>query len=200
MSFGAATVNGVIYCLGGSSGGDGQFSTCSSVQHKYNVNTNTWDTVRVQDGFAYFWFNGTQACVVNNKIYFGGARFDNPAALSEYDPATKTFIRDITQFPGGHRYQGMVAIGNDIYVVGGNTGGGKAYGTPASALARTDIYNLTSGTWKAGPNLPTPAWGCGAVVLNGKIYIVGGHNSTTYLANLQELTVAQKAVYFHAKN
>lgn len=200
MSFGAAAVNGVIYCLGGASGGDGQFSSCASTAFKYTVGTNTWDTVQPQDGFSYFWFNGTQACVANNKIYFGGARFDNDAALSEYDPATKTFRANVTQLPAGKRYQALVAIGNNIYSIGGNTGSGQPYSSLFTAQSRTDVYNLITQTWSEGPNIPVPTWGCGGVVLNGKIYVVGGINGATYLNNLQELTIAQKNVYYHAKN
>lgn len=199
-SFGTGVVGGNIYCLGGSSGGDGQFSSLSSRGYRYNTGSNTWDTLVITfSGFSYFWFNGTQACVVNDKLYFAGGTFHDPALLMRYDPATK-YANDESQLPILRRYYAMQPYGNDIIITGGQSGSSGPPNTTTSGLTSTYFYNTINKQWRSGPSLPIATWGCASVIISNKLYVIGGMNGATYLNNLQELTLGSKTLYFYTKN
>lgn len=70
-----------------------------------------------------------------------------------------------------------VAHAGLIYVLGGFEG---ATNTPTNKML---IYEPDSLEWTTGPDLPAPRGGHAAVVLDGKIHLVGGGNSERTLAD-----------------
>lgn len=69
-----------------------------------------------------------------------------------------------------------VAIGRKIYVLGGFLG---------STNLPTDhvwIFDTTARRWSEGPPLPAPRGGAAAVVLDGRIHVLGGGNNESTLA------------------
>jgi len=67
-------------------------------------------------------------------------------------------------------------VNDEILVIGGFTGTGNV------PTARVRGYNLTSKTWRDLPALPTARGGMQAVVLNGKVHVIGGGNNLTTLS------------------
>jgi len=82
-----------------------------------------------------------------------------------------------TRLPGGIVNAPVAAaVGAKIYVLGGFL---------ASTNSPTDevwIFDTIAHHWSAGPSLPAPRGGAGAVVLNGHIHVLGGGNSESTLA------------------
>ena len=58
--------------------------------------------------------------------------------------------------------------GDYLYVMGGYNG---------SYLSSTEVLDLTTGEWSAGPDLPYPAYDGRAVQYDGELYLVGGYGS-----------------------
>jgi non-specific serine/threonine protein kinase len=66
-----------------------------------------------------------------------------------------------------------VAIGDTVYAIGGLTGNvsaGTALGSP-----RVDVYDVTAGAWRRGPDLPVPVHHAPVVALGQRVIVVGGY-------------------------
>ncbi len=62
-----------------------------------------------------------------------------------------------------------------VLVIGGTSNVGTTLKALGAMLKTTEIYNPATGTWTAGPSLPSPIGGNGAVLLpSGKVLITGG--------------------------
>ncbi len=62
-----------------------------------------------------------------------------------------------------------------VIVIGGTSDVSTTLKALGAMLKTTEIYNPSTGTWTAGPSLPAPIAGNGAVLLpNGKVLITGG--------------------------
>ena len=169
----AAVVNGKIYAIGGSNGG----SYVSSVE-EYDPATNTWTTKAsiptVRQGFA-------KAIVIDNKIYvLGGSDGTYSLKTNEmYDPATNTWTVK-ANMPTTTLESCIVAVNDKIYVI-------DTYGTTRPSYE----YNPATNTWTAKAAIPNQRQGeVGVAVANGKIYVIGGWLSDTYLGTTDEFDPA----------
>ncbi len=77
---------------------------------------------------------------------------------------------------GGLNATAAAAIGSRVYVIGGFEGTGN---TPTDAV---HVYDLGTRAWSQAAPLPAPRGGHAAVVLDGRIHILGGGNSVSTLA------------------
>jgi N-acetylneuraminic acid mutarotase len=68
-----------------------------------------------------------------------------------------------------------VALGGKIYALGGQTTGDVP-------LASVEEYDPASNTWTNKTDMPLPRVSFGAVVVNGKIYVIGGRMNNTPIA------------------
>jgi N-acetylneuraminic acid mutarotase len=68
-------------------------------------------------------------------------------------------------------------INDQLYVVGGFVGRSSI---PTDEVL---VYDLSSSEWSNAANMPSPRGGHAAVVLNGKIHVIGGGNSVSTLAD-----------------
>jgi N-acetylneuraminic acid mutarotase len=83
-----------------------------------------------------------------------------------------------TRLPGdGLNAPAAVFLNGRIYVIGGFEGLGNR------PTDRMWIYNVASHAWSEGPSLPAPRGGHAAVVLGGKIHVLGGGNSQSTIAD-----------------
>lgn len=92
---------------------------------------------------------------------------------------------DETSLPGeGLNAPAAVAIGPRIYVLGG-------FKTVTNVpTAEVLVYDLASRMWSKVAPLPAPRGGHAAVVLAGKIHVIGGGNSQSTLADHSEFDPA----------
>lgn len=78
------------------------------------------------------------------------------------------------------------AIGSSVYIIGGF---GGATNVPT---AKVRVLDAASGSWRVVAPLPAPRGGHAAVVLGGRIHVLGGGNSVS--------TIADHSVYDPASN
>ncbi|MEW6232559.1 MAG: kelch repeat-containing protein, partial [Chloroflexota bacterium] len=122
----------------------------------------------------------------NGKIYVIGGY--NSAGLfagtvEEYDPVTDTWaIR--ASMPTPRWNAGAAAATNGkVYVIGGQ----NSLTAGAGALNAVEEYDPATNTWVARASMPTARHSFGVVAAsNGKIYVIGGYNSSGFLATVEE--------------
>ncbi len=122
--------------------------------------------------------------VYQGKIYGfggGGPRFKSLNSVIIYDPATGRWSRgrDMPTLRSGAIAH---TVGDAIYVVGG--GFKQANGT-FRFLPTTEIYYPNSDTWERGPDMLMPHDYPAGVVLDGHLYIMGGHHPEAVVAGPQ---------------
>lgn len=89
--------------------------------------------------------------------------------------------QDVSRLPGdGLNAPAAVAIGDRIYVIGG-------FKTTTNVpTADVLVFDTRAGTWSTAAPLPAPRGGHAAVVLGGKIHVIGGGNSRSTLSDHSE--------------
>jgi N-acetylneuraminic acid mutarotase len=104
-------------------------------------------------------------------------------AVERFDGAS---WRDESTLPGdGLNAPAAVAIGNRIYVIGG-------FKTTTNVpTAEVLVYDIRTRLWRTATPLPAPRGGHAAVVLDGRIHVIGGGNSRTTLADHSEYDPAR---------
>ena len=83
-----------------------------------------------------------------------------------------------TTLPGdGLNAPAAVALGGRIYLIGGFAG------TTNLPVDSVQVFDPSSATWSSAAPLPAPRGGHAAVVLDGKIHVLGGGNSVSTIAD-----------------
>lgn len=156
-----ADQNGYIYVIGGTSDAGGL--TPTNTNYRYNTTTNTWDTMAPMPASL----DSIDGIEINNKIYIPGD--DVTATTYVYDIATNTW--STIPANGGYtprsQYQ-VVAMGDDLYVLGGIVA--------AASASTTEVWVLdtTSGTWSAGVPMQKSRTSFSAAAIDGEIFVAGG--------------------------
>jgi N-acetylneuraminic acid mutarotase len=120
-------------------------------------------------------------------IYVMGGTGDGGAPVLEVDRFDgATWTRE-GKIPGeGLNAPAAAAIGDAIYLIGGF---GTTTNRPTDKVQR---YDAGQRTWRDAAPLPAPRGGHAAVVMNGRIHVIGGGNSVS--------TIADHSVYDPATN
>lgn len=114
------------------------------------------------------------SAVVDGKIHVltGFARNHNKSFYGEvYDPTTDTWSKIESKFWNfNHTTAGNSVHGTDVWLAGGK------YGL-AEYSNHVWVYNTQNDTWRRGPDLPEIKWGAPGVVLDDKLYCLGGQET-----------------------
>jgi N-acetylneuraminic acid mutarotase len=111
--------------------------------------------------------------VANNSIYVLGGPAG--AIVDRFDG--RKWRRE-TMLPGGVRNApAAVAIGKKIFVIGGFVG---ATNEPVKTV---EVYDTATRAWSAAAPLTSPRGGHAAVVVDGKIHVIGGGNAVSTIAD-----------------
>lgn len=141
--------------------------------------TDTW----TDGAFPSFQMHHFQALVYNNLIYvigaYTGTCCDAESGVSHvwtYNPANDSWTQQ-HEIPQDRRRgsTGAVVYNDKIYIVGGIDGG---HGDPATAYASFDEYDPNTGQWRVLPDAPRVRDHFHATVFNGKLYLIGGRDSS----------------------
>ncbi|MDQ4139120.1 MAG: T9SS type A sorting domain-containing protein [Bacteroidota bacterium] len=120
----------------------------------------------------------------NGKIYVFGGFGEHPNFEDEnevYDPALNKWSL-IASFPSGKEisHQSVVLIDNEIWHIGG-----RSVDADGPVSSQVIIYDITTNTWKNGPELKDPATGKslplgagGAALLGRTLHVFGGFGPT----------------------
>lgn len=170
-SAGFEAVGGNLYYFGGTTANNTVSSTRMDI---YNIQNNSWTTgaaIPIANG------NGTFAsCVYNSSIYMIGG-FTQTGAISNittyrYDVASDTWTLLANMLnANGLSYAAAVTVNNFIYLIGGKDG------SSGNAVNTTYQYNIQSNSWKTLKTMITATFATNAVLLNNKIYTLGGETT-----------------------
>jgi hypothetical protein len=115
------------------------------------------------------------AAVVNDIIYVIGGNNGFEAtdprsnAIDAFDPVTETWDTTLSLMPTPRAGPTVEAVGNLIYVIGGQLDSGLGY------TDVMEIYDTLTDTWSLGNPIPgTKRHGAGSVEKDGIIYVAGG--------------------------
>jgi N-acetylneuraminic acid mutarotase len=170
FGLGTASVNGVIYAIGG--GVSVYACVATGANEAYNPATNTWTTMAPMP--TPRWSLGVAA--LNGIIYVvGGSEGCYPPStvVEAYDPSTNLWSEK-APFPTSPNGFGVTTpqigvINGILYVAGGQDTVGPYFSTLYA-------YDPVANTWSTKAAMPDArASGAGAVV-NGSLYVVGGYS------------------------
>ncbi|MBN2002566.1 MAG: carboxypeptidase regulatory-like domain-containing protein [Anaerolineae bacterium] len=156
-----ADTNGYVYVIGGTSDASGSVAT--NTNFRYDTDADSWDTMAAMPASL----SNIDGIVVHGKIYIPGDA--TTANTFVYDIASDswTTIAANGGYTARSQYQ-VVAIGTDLYVLGGIVA--------SSSASTTEVWILdtTSGTWSAGVSMQKSRTSFSAAAINGEIYVAGG--------------------------
>ena len=92
------------------------------------------------------------------------------ASVWRFDPRARRWA-SLEPMPTALASPAAAAIGHRIYVTGGSRLDRGEESTGSRALL---IYDVRTGQWTRGPEMPTPRHHHGATAINGELYVVGG--------------------------
>jgi N-acetylneuraminic acid mutarotase len=155
VAFALAVLAGVSAC--GGAGSSGPPKTSTSQQH--------WTFAAAMPRRRSY----TASAEIGGNIYVAAGMVGNtgmPLSLFErFDPATDSWT-DLPDLPVAFRAGAGAAIGDRMYVVGGNSGGGNGH--------QVFSYDIQTHRWRSETPLPAPRTNLAVVALGGKIYAIGG--------------------------
>ena len=148
----------------------------------------------------------SSAVQFNDDIYvfngFGQSIRIEPT-VEKFDAATQTWsIIGSTSVVLGNAvtHNGIVRIGNEAWIIGGRKGS-----HPGQVSNQVWKYNLTSGSWTAGPGTPQPVAAGGAALVNNNIHWFGGidpqancDSANHYVYNLNQPSTGWQNITGHA--
>jgi N-acetylneuraminic acid mutarotase len=174
FSFGAGTVNGIVYAIGGNN------PSLPSPVEAYNPADNTWSTVSQLPISS----EGPAVAVLNGIIYVAGGHVSGGVAsgvLQGYNPVTNTWLSGLASMPTARSHVALVAAGGTLYAIGGETGSGS--GTPTAVVEQ---YDPVGNAWIVRAPMTTARANLVAGALNSDSVIIaaGGTGGTTELYNV----------------
>ena len=175
---GAAAVNGKIYLIGGFDHHEnlGGRAPALSTVDVYDTQTNTWHTAANMPTPRV----ASKTAVFSNEIYvFGGYDRKGPRGafryktnVEMYDTATDTWVKK-RDMPTLRNSFTAAVVNGKIYVIGGSIHDKKLDRDVATGLV--EVYDPLTNRWEKGTDMPTERGATDAVVVDGKIYVIGGY-------------------------
>ncbi len=165
---GIASLNGLLYVIGGFTKSLMSVWEAVPTVYQYNPATKEWrelapmPTARGALGVA----------VYQNRLYAIGG-YDgkyNSGAVEIFDPKTNTWSTGAVM-PTVRDHLAVVTAGNRIYAIGG-----RPELDYRRNMGTVEEYDPQADQWRLRANLPTPRSGITAGVINDWIYVIGGES------------------------
>ena len=157
----SAAVNDIIYVFGG--GKDNQWI---KIVEAYDPVTDTWtkksDMLQIQG-----W---DDVVVIDNKIYVTG--WDSGGwDMQVYDPETDTWAFELRTDKWSKWSMTTCVLNDEIYIIGGAAGNPGVPETPGTEIY---AYNPMTKALRLEGYMEVPVAYSDSIVVNGKIYVIGG--------------------------
>ena len=177
LEFSSATVNGLIYVIGGrDAAAPVTPKPVVSTVEIYDLLTDTWST-----GPSLLVALASQMTIAaNGKIYAigGEEQFLESDIVQEFDPVAQTWSLK-TSMPDQRASAAVSVYNNQIYISGGEG--------PGVQLNSLLLYDPVADTWSAGSPMTQSREGQAGAMVDGQILVYGGYN-TTYIPDAGYLT------------
>src|SRR5260221_667561 len=109
---------------------------------------------------------------------FGSASPAGDSDVNEtYDPMTDTWRLDLAPMPTKSQHLAAAELDGLLHAVGGRSARMGMTG------AIHQVYDPIANVWTSAPPMPTGRSGIGAVMLRGRIYVLGGEAAHTFDTN-----------------
>lgn len=173
---GAAAISGKIYVAGGLD----LTKKPTRALYVYNSTTNTWATRAAMPAASGC---GGSAVIGGNLYVFSGCTLlsngaqVNAGLLHRYNPSTNTWTT-LRSAPQAHFKPVVAAIGNRLYVAGGDDNSG-------TKTTRVDMYDPTTNTWVVRASMLSVQTAAAGAVVGGLLYVAGGFNGAAYLGTVE---------------
>jgi N-acetylneuraminic acid mutarotase len=99
----------------------------------------------------------------------------------EYDPVSNVWVEKAAM-PTSRAQFGTAVFQNKIYCIGGYNGANvpqnDSWRTEYYTLSNNEAYDPTTNTWTRLASMPTPRYSAATNIVNGVIYVMGGHTMT----------------------
>ncbi len=167
-----AAINDKIFVIGGIRGplSNLDWEGLNKIE-VYDTENDTW--TQLADMPTKRW--GCSATAANGKIYvFGGTSLGGPyASIEIYDPQTNSWTTSYNYMPTPRYCLTSCILDSIIYVIGGwySSGDGPIYD-------KVEVYNPISDEWRTDSPLPSKLAVLACTVIDGKIYVYGGAQTT----------------------
>ena len=164
-----ASLNGLLYVCGGSTGSSSSSTKCSKKVFAYNPKTNTWKKC------APMIHGRASLCIVaaDQHIYAIGGRGEDKKAtntVQRFDPRSNTWML-VSSMLEKRKCLCGAAFKNNIFVFGGSGISGPTHSA--------EMYVIEDDQWQNIPNMQVPRIFAGAAVVQGLIYIIGGNTPSS---------------------
>lgn len=193
---GSGVIGGLIYLVGGFSAITISAATTHDQTWEFNPATGLYTTRAILPAPL----GGAGSAVSGGRLYIMGGR--DPVATQrdsnyEYDPvgnawALRALLPTAVTVPGSTALSGAASCNGDIILVGGGNPVLKNSVSPGSARSTettniTQLYNVSTNTWSAGPTLPTGRSFIGAAQAGNTLLAVGGYTGSTSVATVDRI-------------
>lgn len=125
--------------------------------------------------------------VVDGEIWvlggMTGDRGNRLTSIEVYDPGTRVWVTSDIEVPVGLASFEAVAVGDEIFVLGGL----DATNRPTDVAA---VLDTSTGTWRRLPRLPHPRYAHTVTLHDGRIYVIGGESAAGAVPEVDVLDVA----------
>lgn len=157
--FGLAALDGKLYAVGGYAA-DGNGLPGNEVWH-YDEIGGEWQPAPAMPGSRAAF----AMVAADGKLYTLGGSGDIAHQMAVFDPKAEQW-QLLEGGPRARRAATALAIDDNIYLIAG--------GTASAPTGRLDIFNLKTGLWSQGPELPIARSGHASAIFDGKIHVMGG--------------------------
>lgn len=156
---------------------------------------NTWTTkapmnvaraylgVAVVDGKLYA-IGGDEGSETGNCMTGASMTYLVVNATEEYDPLLDRWVSK-APMPTSRALFGTAVYQGKVYCIGGYNGAAVFYGpeswnwkTEYYDVGANEVYDPVTDTWQTRASLPTPRFSAATNIVDGKIYVIGGHTMT----------------------
>lgn len=188
--FQAVVYGGEVYVAGAFTGAYPREKPVPLV-YIYNPSQNTW---REGPSIPQNRRRGAAGVAVyNEKIYVVGGITDghydgHVAWLDEFDPKSGQW-RSLPDAPHLRDHFHAAVVGNLLIAAGGRNTSAKTGQVFDLTRPEVDVFDFAANAWRTLPaaqNIPTQRAGCTAVVLDGKVLIIGGESAQKEAHNQTE--------------
>jgi len=156
---GVEAINGRLYFAGGKNS-----SAQSRTFEYYRESTNEWSALSELSEDR----DGASSVILDNKLYLIGGRSES--SVKQYNLHTDTWST-VASLPEGIRHADAVEFNNRIFLIGGINDSDQR-------LNKVFEFLPNSNQWLEKENMPSARLGLKLVVLDGKIWAIGGNDGS----------------------